>query len=73
MAGSTPNDRSFPTTGPKPVVNEPRRTRINISLKTALLKKIDEVAGPYERSAFISSACQEKLDFEYDIKTDKQA
>tara|TARA_R110000868_G_scaffold389899_1_gene659285 strand:+ start:179 stop:346 length:168 start_codon:yes stop_codon:yes gene_type:complete len=55
------------------VVNEPRRTRINISLKTALLKKIDEVAGPYERSAFISSACQEKLDFEYDIKTDKQA
>jgi len=41
-----------------------KKLRINITITRDLLKRIDDVATPYERSRFINEACDEKLDRE---------
>ena len=38
------------------------KLRINITITSELLKRIDNVATKYERSRFINEACVEKLD-----------
>jgi metal-responsive CopG/Arc/MetJ family transcriptional regulator len=38
-----------------------KKVRINISIKPDVLRRVDEAAGPYERSSYISTACVEKL------------
>tara|TARA_R110000868_G_scaffold234535_2_gene488210 strand:- start:1526 stop:1678 length:153 start_codon:yes stop_codon:yes gene_type:complete len=43
-----------------------KKIRINVTIKPDLLKRIDEIATPYERSHFICQACIEKLDREKD-------
>ena len=45
-----------------------KKLRINITITPDLLKRIDEVATPYERSWFINEACIEKLDLQKDKK-----
>ena len=39
-----------------------KKIRINITMPPDLLKRIDAVAGPFERSQFIKQACIEKLE-----------
>mgnify|MGYP003643923303 CR=1 FL=1 len=39
-----------------------KKLRINITITSELLKRIDNVATKYERSRFINEACVEKLD-----------
>ena len=45
-----------------------KKLRINITITPDLLKRIDEVVTPYERSWFINEACAEKLDSQKDKK-----
>ena len=50
------------------MVKHVKKLRINITITPDLLKRIDEVVTPYERSWFINEACVEKLDLQKDKK-----
>jgi metal-responsive CopG/Arc/MetJ family transcriptional regulator len=39
-----------------------KKIRINITVPPPLLKRIDKESGFYERSAWISDACEQKLE-----------
>ena len=42
------------------------KVRVNVMFKPELLKRVDAASGPYERSAYISKACVEKLEKDKD-------
>ena len=50
------------------MIKRTKKLRINITITSELLKRIDAVVTSYERSRFVNEACAEKLNQEKEIK-----